>query len=509
MADYRRPDVYIEEKTSFPVSILEVESAIPVFIGYTAEEPTPGEPIQINSLEEYENNFGEAHAQSTIDKFSFVFDPDTRQVEVEPKSIVPQYFLHYAIRHYFKNGGSKCFVISCGKYPQAFDAAGFKTKVESALDRALEIEEVTLFVIPELVKLATLTPGDPNVDPPTKDSINYSDLSSIVSGTVDKMLKKQKLEKFFILDVVNWSKLQVVNEKDEFDKSDFSGLSIERSGEFMAFYYPYLETNYRLNIADATIDALTTMVKIPGTQNPVEEKTLQQLKEMGEGNASTDPPTPGNPLRKGLYEVVKQQIKSKAPLVLLPPSAAMAGIYVKTDNARGVWKAPANVGINDIKRPGKFINDTVAEDLNINPLNGRSICAIRTIPGLGTRVMGGRTLRGSSNDYRYISVRRFVSIVEKSIKNTMKQYLFEPNSPVTWGLVKGGIGNYLTLKWQQGALLGAKAEDSFFVRIGLGTTMTQDDVLNGKMIVEVGLAVVRPAEFIILRFEQFLPTQLS
>ena len=187
----------------------------------------------------------------------------------------------------------------------------------------------------------------------------------------------------------------------------------------------------------------------------------------------------------------------------------MAGIYVKTDDARGVWKAPANVGVNEIKRPHKFITDTFHEDLNINPLNGRSICAIRTLPGRGTRVMGGRTLRGSSSDFRYISVRRFISIAEKSIKNAMKAYLFEPNNPTTWGLVKGGISNYLTQKWQQGALLGAKAEDSFFVRIGLGITMSKEDVLNGKMIVEIGMAVVRPAEFIILRIEQFLPEQLS
>lgn len=504
MADYRRPDVYIEEKTSFPVSVLEVESAIPAFIGFTEKDPTPGEPIQINSMDDFQRSFGGAYPQAGIT--SFTFDTTTRKVSVLPKKIAPEFMLYYALKHYFNNGGAKCFVLSCGPYVPAgtppgqavqFSNAAFSGIVPTLLDRALEIEEVTLLVLPELVKLATITqpqaavPGGAAAVPANAD---YANIEAAISSALNSIVTKQKLEKFFILDVV----APFPNKQDdinEFDDSPFAGLSVEKKGEFMAFYYPYLETTYRLEVNDTIIDALTDQVTVPGT-NPAVQMTLAQLK------AGTVP-------EQGLYKYLNQELRANTPLITLPPSSAMAGIYVQVDETRGVWKSPANVSVSAIKGPSKFVDDTFHEDLNINPLTGRSVCAIRTLPGRGTRVMGGRTLRGSSSDFRYISVRRFVSIAEKSIKNAMKAYLFEPNNPTTWGLVKGGISNYLTQKWQQGALLGAKAEDSFFVRIGLGTTMSQEDVLNGKMIVEIGLAVVRPAEFIILRIEQFLPEQLQ
>ena len=91
-------------------------------------------------------------------------------------------------------------------------------------------------------------------------------------------------------------------------------------------------------------------------------------------------------------------------------------------------------------------------------------------------------------------------MVEESTKKASAQFVFEPNDANTWVKVKAMIENFLTIQWRDGALMGAKAEDAFFVKVGLGETMTQDDVLNGKMIVEIGMAAVRPAEFIILRF---------
>lgn len=504
MSEYRRPDVYIEEKTSFPVSILEIESAIPVFIGYTEKDPTPGEPIQIQSFQDFEASFGKASPQSGIN--SFTYDSNTRQVTVLPEKIVPEFMLHYAMRHYFTNGGAKCFVLSIGTYPPVpagaaagttseFQKKDFQDKVPVLLDRALEIEEATLFVIPELVKLATVTAAQaavPGGAAAVPAKVDYANVTGAISAALANLQSRQKFEKFFILDVVSSSVLTRLEDIHEFDESGFAGWSIEKSGEFMALYYPYLDTTFRLTIDDTVIDALNDTVTPPGAA----AKDLAALKA-------------GSTAEKGFYAYLKQQISANAPLIVLPPSAAMAGIYVKVDDERNVWKSPANVSIVGITGPNKLIDDIFHEDLNVNPLSGRSVCAIRPVPGLGIRVMGGRTLRGASNDFRYISVRRFISIAEKSIKNALKQYLFEPNNPATWALVKGGVSNYLSRKWLEGALLGAKAEDSFFVRIGIGTTMKPDDVLNGRMIVEVGMAVVRPAEFIILRFEQFVPEQLS
>jgi phage tail sheath protein FI len=115
-------------------------------------------------------------------------------------------------------------------------------------------------------------------------------------------------------------------------------------------------------------------------------------------------------------------------------------------------------------------------------------------------VWGARTLSGNDNEWRYVPVRRFFIYAEESIKKACDTFVFEGNDASTWVKVRAMIENWLTLQWRAGALAGAKPEDAFYVHIGLGQTMTAVDILEGRMVVEIGLAVVRPAEFIILRF---------
>ncbi len=183
----------------------------------------------------------------------------------------------------------------------------------------------------------------------------------------------------------------------------------------------------------------------------------------------------------------------------LPPSSTIAGIYAKVDEDRGVWKSPANVSVNNISGPAVKITMDENDDFNVHS-SGKSINVIRTFTGKGTLVWGARTLDGNSNEWRYISVRRFFNMVEESVKKASEPFVFEPNDANTWVKVKAMIENFLTLQWRAGALMGAKPEEAFFVKVGLGETMTQQNVLEGEMIVEIGMAVVRPAEFIILRF---------
>jgi phage tail sheath protein FI len=189
----------------------------------------------------------------------------------------------------------------------------------------------------------------------------------------------------------------------------------------------------------------------------------------------------------------------KSRKLTLPPSAAVAGIYAKVDADRGVWKAPANVSINRVSGPSRKVNNLENGDLNVHP-TGKSINVIRSFTGKGTLVWGARTLDGNSNEWKYVPVRRFFNMVEESVKKATEPFVFEPNSAATWVKVKAMVENFLILQWRAGALMGAKPGEAFFVKVGLGETMTQDDVLNGRMIVEIGLAAVRPAEFIILRF---------
>lgn len=136
------------------------------------------------------------------------------------------------------------------------------------------------------------------------------------------------------------------------------------------------------------------------------------------------------------------------------------------------------------------------------PLDGRAVNAIRTLPTRGLVVWGARTLDGNSDDWRYINVRRTLIMLEQSIKNAMLAYVFAPNVATTWVAVQNMISNFLTSQWQSGALAGAKAQDAFSVQIGLGSSMSGDDILNGYMRVSIRVALLHPAEFIGLTFQQ-------
>jgi phage tail sheath protein FI len=187
-------------------------------------------------------------------------------------------------------------------------------------------------------------------------------------------------------------------------------------------------------------------------------------------------------------------------MTILPPSGAVAGVYCAVDNSRGVWKAPANVSLNSVVGVTERIDSKEQEDLNVDVNAGKSINAIRPFSGKGILVWGARTLAGNDNEWRYISVRRFFNMVEESVKKSTYWAVFEPNDANLWMKLKAMIENYLTLKWREGALAGAAPEEAFFVKVGLGVTMTPQDILEGRLIVDIGMAVVRPAEFIILRF---------
>jgi len=136
----------------------------------------------------------------------------------------------------------------------------------------------------------------------------------------------------------------------------------------------------------------------------------------------------------------------------------------------------------------------------VDTVAGKSVNAIRAFTGKGTMVWGARTLAGNDNEWRYISVRRFFNMVEESVEKATSRFVFEPNDANTWVKVRAMIENFLLVQWRAGALAGAKPEQAFYVRVGLGQTMTAEDILKGYMHVEIGMAVVRPAEFIVLKF---------
>lgn len=204
-----------------------------------------------------------------------------------------------------------------------------------------------------------------------------------------------------------------------------------------------------------------------------------------------------------VYKNIVSGINNTATAI--PPSGAIAGIYAFTDNNRGVWKAPANVSLAGVDAPDHIYSASELDRLNVDVVSGKSINAIRPFTGKGTLVYGARTLAGNDNEWRYVSVRRFFNMVEESTKKATEQFVFENNDANSWVRVQAMIENFLTVLWRQGALQGSTTDKAFYVAVGLGKTMTALDILEGRMIVEIGMAVVRPAEFIILRFSHKMP----
>jgi len=185
-------------------------------------------------------------------------------------------------------------------------------------------------------------------------------------------------------------------------------------------------------------------------------------------------------------------------------SSSIAGVYAKVDSTSGVFKAPANVGLNYVVAPTEKISPDDLDNLNVDATSGKSINAIRTFAGKGTMVWGARTLDGNSNEWRYVSVRRFFNMVEESVKKATERFVFEANTANTWVKVQAMIENFLNEQWKDGALAGSKPEEAYYVSVGLNKTMSAQDILEGRMIIEVGMAAVRPAEFIVIRFSHKL-----
>ena len=183
----------------------------------------------------------------------------------------------------------------------------------------------------------------------------------------------------------------------------------------------------------------------------------------------------------------------------VPPSGAIAGLIAKTDREEGVWKAPANTPLEGVLGPVLRIDPGLQQDMNVHG-TGLSVNSIRSSIGRGTIVWGARTMDSNNRDWRYIPVRRLFIYVEQSVKRRLRDFVFEDNDRDTWIQIKLLIEDFLISIWRNGGLNGQTPAEAFFVKVGLGETMTQLDMLEGRMIIEIGLAAVRPLEFIRLIF---------
>lgn len=460
--DYKTPGVYIEETPNFPPGINAVPTAVPAFIGYTMKAvdrnraDLTGIPTRINSLGEFETMFGvtapETNLQLTVTTQPRQIIRGSGEVRVSFGGKPNNHLLYYALQLYFMNGGGACYVVSAGSFSTGNEPIELDNML-SALHALERVDAPTLVLFPEAQRM--------------EEAAHYALIDQALA------LCARLRDRFCIVDL---------HETGEGTASNAVTIARNfREGigsaalKFGAAYFPNLITSLQY-----VYDEKTVLVSISQ-----KGKTLRQPVKVFQ---ETDPV---------LYKKIKTAL-AQFPVVL-PPSAALAGVYATTDAQRGVWKAPANVALQGVTGVTMQLTDGVRSLFNVDTDKGKSINCISAFTGKGILVWGARTLAGNDNEWRYVPVVRLFMMVEESCNKALQQFVFEPNDANTWVKVKGMIENFLTVLWRQGAMIGAKPEQAYFVQCGLHQTMTTQDILDGKMIVQIGMATVRPAEFIIFR----------
>jgi phage tail sheath protein FI len=470
-APYKTPGVYLEEIPRFPPSVAPVETAIPAFIGYTekAEDEAPDDlrlkPKRIASLVDYERYFGGPQKEKSVTVAITVktADPNADKAVASLKEADrSKHIMYYALRMFFAQGGGPCWIVSVGAYKNigtALDAA----ELTNGLNAVKKEDEPTLLVFPEA------------------QSLKLADFGAL---HVAALKQCDDLKDRFVIMDVHGDTISLSDPKSNLldAVAKFRGVIGTNNLKYGAAYAPNLET-----VVDVVADEAQTDVTVTTDGVAAAAAKLNTLET-------------GNNVR---YAQAKAAIRDM--VLKLPPSSTMAGVYAAVDNSRGVWKAPANVSLNDVIQPTIAFTNVEQDQMNVDANAGKSVNAIRPFLGKGTLVWGARTLAGNDNEWRYVNVRRFFIFVEESVNKACTQFVFEPNDANTWVRVQGMIENFLTTQWRAGALQGAKPEDAFYVAVGLNKTMTALDILEGRMIVEVGMAAVRPAEFIVLRFSHKMP----
>jgi hypothetical protein len=472
MTNYRTPGVYIEEIRKFPPSVAQVETAIPAFIGYTERHFRNGEsvrrrPTRITSMLEYEEFFGLPQAEEqvvvTINQTTNAQGQITKEIvtadfDFDAGGAPSRHVMNYCLQQYFENGGGPCYIVSVDTYRPFGEELSDQAAYLDALNRLREYDEPTLLVFPE------------------GQGMGNSTYFAVAGAAMRQCFEMQ--DRFFIMDF-HVSGREFNNSADFTDALQTFRDSINSPDShlpYAAAYFPNIRSTFDYTVNEASIVIRHIRNGQPGDLD---------------GSVFGD-------LDNSNQSKVKGAVRNMS--IYLPPSASVAGVYARVDNSRGVWKAPANEGILAIDRLTAKVNDALQADFNVDVNAGRSVNVIREFAGKGIKIWGARTLAGNDNEWRYVSVRRYFNMVEESVRKATESFVFEPNDKNTWVRVRAMIENFLILQWRAGALAGAVPEHAFYVRVGLGETMTAIDILEGRMIVEIGMAVVRPAEFIILRF---------
>jgi len=589
--DRKTPGVYITEIDAFGAGIVGVATAVPVFIGYTeyAGDPVTGKPlynkaVAVSSMLEYSDSFGGAApagfavsiagnpsppggsgsgatsgssssgtAAAIIPDFKANYTTDGTAASTGfllNSTAVPgentNFNLYWALKAFFDNGGSDCFIVSVDSYylssgspPTSAPAAGSTPilntiesgKLMDGIDAAGLIKGPTMTVVPEACLLASS-----NGEDITPES-GYGDI-------VQHMLSQASVlqDRVAIIDppgvIYADTKAQLASAQSELSDQIAPAIA---SASYGAVYAPAINASVispdnilytNLASADNGIinNILTTQAKQLYGANATQLASVQAAigaafppsttetgDEYSQDMQSENPP--GYPKQADTQSLADWQLSLDnflltalpvfkqietliaASMNVLPASGFAAGVWAASDARNGVWNAPANIALSAAVSPYYVMTDEEQAGYNV-PVNGQAINIVRAQPGRGNVVWGARTFDGNSNDYRYIQVRRTLIYIEQSIQQALEPYVFAANDSLTWSTVSAAISSFLTDLWQRGGLMGDKPSNAFTVSVGLGSTMTSQNILDGYMIVAVTLQLIHPAEFIELTFTQ-------
>jgi hypothetical protein len=518
LSTIKSPGVYINEINGFGNSVVPVATAVPAFIGYTPQAMYEGKsytnvPTKITSFSDFQAIFMLPSPAAPADpakqyspQYYLVAEKsqpekgDYMQIDGTYYSIVPDantiYYLYNSIRLFYENGGGDAYIVSVGTYGPA--SGNPMTPGDQIVNPNVQLNDLTN-------GLALLK----NEQEPTMYICPEATLLSVANnGTLmaSMLLQAEEMQTAVsIFDIIGGRNPDPVMWMDDItafrDNTGANGLN------YGTAYYPFVGTTIMqtsdldyTNLFGGDLKQLQPLLS--PADNP--DATVETII----GNIENPPGTPltvsqyNNSLiaASKTYSTIINHVLSDANM--LPPSGGMAGVITVTDNEVGPWQSPANTSMVGVSSLPIKLSESQQGGLNVDAVSGKSINAIRFFNGLGILIWGARTLDGNSQDWRYLSVRRTMNFLEQSCKLAAQAYVFAPNDKNTWEGVKSMIGSFLTSIWKEGGLQGAVPADAFSVECGLGSTMTSEDILNGFMNVTIKVAVVRPAEFIVLTFQQ-------
>ncbi len=499
MPEYLAPGVYIEEIERGPTPIVGVSTSTAAFLGET--ERGPVWPRSVTSYPDFVRLYGDGH------------DDDR--------------FLPDAIKGFFDNGGTRCFVarvVGAGAATGSADVGGFTV---TARDPGAWSGRTWIRIGPG----STLGPSgdvvgfrlrvdhwdDESEVPNDAASVDTASTATISEDFDDLSLDPASTAHYGkVIGHAHASLITITAAPDAALPLDEHAARLTGGADGAAstvadFRGDAAEPDDRTGLAALELDEFreVAIVNAPAAGYDVARAVIEHCERGRFRFAVVDAqPNPADPTDIAPRDDVADSARAAfySPWIyvadpdgggrrLIPPGGPVCGIYARTDTTRGVFKAPANVtiaGAVDVE----FDIDRGAQEL----LNPRGVNAIRRFPRRGIRVWGARTM-SSDPLWRYVSVRRLLGFLEESILRSTRWAVFEPNNQRLWSHVERAVTGFLRSQWREGALLGTKEAEAFFVRVDR-RTMTEDDIADGRLIIEIGVAPVRPAEFIVVRIAQ-------